>query len=630
MSFPRLLKLWLWFSVAATTAGWILSAVRELNRGGYLVFLGLAALSLFFARRPLELVGPDAFAPLKKLGHRLRRPLPLCFAVLAVLIFVGGAVYPPTSYTGISYRLPRALYWLANEQWFWIHTPDYRMNNRACGIEWLSAGLISLTGSTRALFLLNFFPFLLLPGLVFSVCTQLGVNRKVAWQWMWLFPTAYNFLLQAGSAANDTFPTVYALAMIHFGARAWTSRRGADLWYCALAAALLTGAKASNLPLLLPGGILVFQLLPRLRQRLIGTVIVFGVCALVSFLPTALLNIRYCGDWSGLVLEHQGLAMKNPIVGVWGNALLLGLNNFLPPLFPWAKWWNQNALGLLPGAVVAPMNANFEPGYQRLPELPTEDSAGVGLGLSALITMAFIAGFFRRQSSAVEPRRSAIPPWIRFGTLGGAWVALLVYGMKSGMVTPQRLIAPYYPLLLPLLLLPAGHARVIRQTWWRTATALAIMLAGLMLVLSPDRPLWPAKTILAQVAERHPESRPLTRALNVYTVYAQRGDPLASVRALLPPGLKTIGFLGTEDDTTLSLWLPFGQRRVQQFFLTDSPEFLRAHARFVAVGGFVLQSANTTLEEWLTRNRAELIASTNATLKVAEGPQPWYLVRLKE
>ncbi len=128
------------------------------------------------------------------------------------------------------------------------------MNDRACGIEWLSAPLLLFTKSDRALFLLNFIPFLLLPGLVFSIFTRLGVRARVAWQWMWLLPTGYDFLLQAGSIANDTFPAVYALAAVDFAARAWQSRRAADLWHSILAAALLTGAKASNLPLLLPCG----------------------------------------------------------------------------------------------------------------------------------------------------------------------------------------------------------------------------------------------------------------------------------------------------------------------------------------------------------------------------------------
>ena len=80
------------------------------------------------------------------------------------------------------------------------------MNNRPCGLEWLSAPLLLFTKSDRGLFLVNFLPFLLLPGLIFSVLTRLGVRARVAWHWMWLLPTGYNFLLQGGSLGNDTDP----------------------------------------------------------------------------------------------------------------------------------------------------------------------------------------------------------------------------------------------------------------------------------------------------------------------------------------------------------------------------------------------------------------------------------------
>ena len=139
---------------------------------------------------------------------------------MSALIFLGGSIHAPANYTGLAYRAGRVLQWLSHHGWFWIDTEDYRMNDRACGIEWLSAPLLLFTESTRGLFLLNFLPFLLLPGLIFSVFTRLGVRARVAWHWMWLLPTGYNFILQAGGNANDTFPTVYALAAVDFGLRA--------------------------------------------------------------------------------------------------------------------------------------------------------------------------------------------------------------------------------------------------------------------------------------------------------------------------------------------------------------------------------------------------------------------------
>ena len=630
MSFLPLVRLWLWISVLASVAGWALSAPGQLHRPGYAVFFAVFAAVVFICRKELGLVQGKKNSRGKKFLRRFRRPLPFCFAVLALLVFLGGVLYPPGNYTGLNYRVARVLQWLAHGQWCWIHTPNFRMNDRACGIEWLTAPLLLFTRSGRALFLINFLPYLLLPGLVFSVFTRLGVRARVAWQWMWLLPTGYNFLLQAGGIANDTFPTVYALAMLDFGCRAWISRRPADLWHSLLAAALMTGAKASNLPLLLPWAILIFALLPILRRKLAVTSLVIFLAALVSFLPTAILNVHYLGDWSGLSIERAGMNMKNPVVGVWGNALLLLLNNFVPPLFPPAGWWNQHALSLLPHFLTAPMMANFEPGFQMLPELPTEDWAGIGFGLSLLLLISVPASFLIGRSTKRNLKPSPLIPaklcrWV----LIAPWFALLAYGMKSGMVTPQRIIAPYYPLLLPLLLTGAGQSQIVRRCWWRVMVGGVLVLALVVLVLSPDRPLWPAKTILSEALARRPDQRLIARALKVYTVYSERSDALAGVRGLLPSNITVVGFIGTEDDSDISLWRPFGERRVEHFFLTDPPEQIRQHVQYVAVGGCNLKEHNTTLDAWLQASGAELVATTNATLKITEGLQPWYVVRFK-
>ena len=72
-----------------------------------------------------------------------------------------------------------------------------------------------------------------------------------------------------------------------------------------------------------------------------------------------------------------------------------------------------------------------------------------------------------------------------------------------------------------------------------------LTVAFVVLILSPDRPLWPAKTLLTKAVARYPDQRLLARALKVYTVYSERSDSLAGVRALLPPGIKVVGFMGT-------------------------------------------------------------------------------------
>jgi hypothetical protein len=571
----------------------------------------------------------------KKLRRRFRRPWPLCFAVLSVLILLGALLYPPSNHTALSYRTPRVLHWLAEGHWHWIHTPDYRMNNRACGIEWLSAPLLLFTKTDRLIVLLNFIPYLLLPGLIFSVCTQLGVKGRVAWNWMWILPTGYSFLLQAGSAGNDTFPTVYALAAIDFGCRAWESRRPGDLWMSGLAAALLVGAKASNLPLLLPWALLVFPLLPLAKQRPVSTIAIGFVAALVSFLPTAILNVVYCHDWSGLNLERAGMGMKNPMVGIWGNAFLFLLGNFAPPFFPLASWWNQNALSILPQAMVNPLVGNFEQGFHVLGELPIEDTTGIGFGISVLVAVSLLGAFWRGQKSPRNGedswRTHAIPPIIRRCALIAPWVALVAYCTKSGMVTGARLISPYYPLLLPGILVIPGATKVVRTAWWRMLVWGNFLLATSVLVVTPGRPLWPALTVLSRLQAAHPASHAISRALEVYKVYAIRHDPLADVRDLLPPSVKTVGFLGGEDDIDISLWRPFGSRRVEHILLSDSVEEIRRkQIAYVIVGGFNLGFKGTTLEAWLVRTEGKLIATTTATIKVVEGPQSWYVVHLPQ
>ncbi len=457
MSFQPFIQLWIWISAFAAAAGWTLSAAGELNRPGYALAFALFIGLIFSLRKKLEWPRLTRLACLKKNLRRFRRPLPFCFAALTALIFLGGIIYSPDNYTGLTYRVGRVLQWLSHGHWVWIHTLDPRMNDRACGMEWLMAPLLLFTHSTRGLFLLNFLPFLLLPGLIFSTLTRMGVRPRAAWHWMWLLPTGYDFLLQAGSIANDTFPTLYALAAVNFALRAAKSKNFSDVCHSILAAALLTGAKASNLPLLLPWAVLMLPVLPLLRKKFAAAVLVVMLAAAVSFLPTAVLNTIHCGDWSGAVLEPPVMIVKNPVIAVTGNIFQLFLENLCPPFFPQAAWWNAHATKILPATLVS-ISKHFDNGFFQLGELPTEDSSGIGPVLSVLLALSIIAKFRRRSSSSPSGASSSA---FRILVLTAPWLALLAYCAKSGMITAARLIAPYYPLLLPLLLV--GPVRLLRR-----------------------------------------------------------------------------------------------------------------------------------------------------------------------
>lgn len=665
--FVRLVKLWIIISTLASVGGWVLSALGALNDWGYACWIVISTLVIVaFLRGDRNRLSP--LSDLRKLKCRMRRFLPAGFGILAALVFVGGLLYAPTDHTAMSYRLPRVLQWLSHGRWFWIHTPNYRMNDRGCGIEWMSAPLLLFTKSDRALFLMNFIPFLLMPGLIFSVWTRLGVRPRVAWSWMWLVPTGYCFLLQAGGVANDAFPTVYALAMMEFALIAGCQlsvisyRRApssifdspsSNLMFSLLSAALLVGAKASNLPLGLPWVIVFFPfpLLPpvwrsairnakhetrdasqvsRFTFNIPAWALIVLVSVAISFVPTALLNIRHVHDWSGLNIEKPNMSMKNPIAGLLGNGLLLFTNNFVPTFFPIAGWWNQHALSHFPSALVRLMNANFEDGYNTLGEMPTEDWAGIGFGISVLVVVSVLAAFrYRNKHPSNNPSIHQSTFWLR-AALIAPWISLLAYCVTTGMVTPARLITPYYPLLLPALLVGAGQAQVVRRRWWQVCAGLVLLLALAALIVTPPRPLWPWRPVLSRALATHPNQRQLLRAQKVYEVYGQRSDPLAGMRRWFPPGLKVIGFMGTGDDLDISLWKPYGSRRVEPFLISDPPE--RIHAlgiEYAAISGLQLASYGTTIQDWLQKSNAELLDTTNATMTVAQGSQPWYFVRFK-
>jgi hypothetical protein len=319
------------------------------------------------------------------------------------------------------------------------------------------------------------------------------------------------------------------------------------------------------------------------------------------------------------------------------------LNNLTQPFFPFAGWWNQHALSVLPHFLTAPMLHNFEEGFLWLGELPTEDWAGIGFGLSLLLAVSVVAGFFvgrvgahggksySDHSAASSQKRTSKHEVLARLVLLAPWAALAAYTMKTGMVTPERLIAPYYPLLAPLLLISRRQSDIVRQPWWRALAGGTMMLAFIVLVLLPDRPLWPAQNVLARLAARYPANYLILRAHDVYAVYARRSDPLADVRTLLPPGVRVVGFIGAEDDCDISFWLPFGSRRVEHFLLSDPPERFREESvEYAVVGGLNLKLRGITLNDWLQRTGAQIVAETNGTLKVAEGPQRWYVAKMKK
>jgi hypothetical protein len=278
------------------------------------------------------------------------------------------------------------------------------------------------------------------------------------------------------------------------------------------------------------------------------------------------------------------------------------------------------------------MAANFETGFYTLGELPVEDSAGLGFGVSWLLLISVVAAWWVRPvpMAQVEGTHS-IPRSLRWALLVAPWFSLLAYFMKAALMDLPRHISGYYALLAPALLVGAGQVVIVRRRWWQALALGVMLLASAVVMLTPGRPLWPAQTILSKLLAWKPGQPQLKRALTVYSVYGVRSDPLANIRALLPPSLPVVGFMGSADDIDISLWRPLGSKRVKHILLSDSPEQIRQRGiRYAVVGELNLLENKTTLADWQKRTGAELVATAIATVSVTQGPHSWYVVRFPD
>jgi len=624
---PNAVLIWVCFCAYLNCAGWALSAVHQLNAGGYAVALALwLAVLLVWRKKTSGQILPQV--RWGKICRRFRKPFPLAFLILAAMAFLGGAIYAPSNYDGLTYRVPRILHWLAADQWHWIHTNFPRVNQRACGFEWVSAPFIALMNTDRWLFLINIVSLLLLPGLVFSVFTRLGVRRRVAWHWMWIAPTGYCFLLQAGSIGNDLFGAPFALAAIDFALRAKISKSPRDFFASILAAALMTSAKTSDLPLLLPWAIAILPSLKIILQRPLATAAVCAIAIFASFLPTAILNAHFCGDWSGW--KAEGVPAANPLLLAASNAGLITVQNLAPPVFPIANKWNRTVQKIVPAGLNARLHqlvAEAGAAEFHAEEMQVEENAGLGFGVTLLFLIS-VAAAAAKSGGAFLRLDSSEAIWlttIRFTP----WISLLALLSQSEVYPIGRILAPFYALLLPFFLANPAHEQLVKQRWWRLSAFAVFLLAAGLLIVSPARPLFPVGKFLEKIHAAAARHSAASRIETVYSVYAVRNDAFARAREMLPPGLKILG-LETYDDPETSLWRPFGSREIKHVSPSDTAADLKARGIeyiLVKTEGFEGRFGCPP-ENWVARMDARVVQKISLRLRAGEGPADWWLVKL--
>jgi hypothetical protein len=551
-------KGWILVSTWASLVGWSLSLGGHFNQTSYassLVFLAFALALLCGKTRSLR--SKAFFYPicyLKRLRENPFKPsswLPLLFIFVAFLTLAGGILYPPSNYDALSYRLPRILHWLDAGHWHWIDTPNPRQNYSAPGFEWLMAPLLVFFKTDRLFFLVNWISFLLLPSLVFRTFRLASIPAKSCWWWMWLFPLGYGYVLQAGGVGNDAFATVYALASVSFVLSADRNEKFSDFGWAILAVALLTGTKGSNLPLALPwfaAMLLRYQVWISNIPKLLPSI---AMALMISFIPTAVLNHKYTGSWSGDPSNQGKMNLSNPSAGFAGNSLMLAYSAAQPPLLPASSRVNDVVAHLFPSEFKVWLLERFPRFELKMGEIPAEESAGLGLGVIA----CFVLWIFKGRRSPIPLLILRIQPWFFLGIAG--LISLLFFMAKMGSESTARLLLPYYPFLL---LLPLGFWRLPSETLLKLAPILAFLSSTALvgLILSPARPLFPVQKLLTSIGD----SPRFARVSAVYQAYLQRGTCWDPILNILPPNIKTLGFFSHGDDLEAPLWKPFSLRKI--------------------------------------------------------------------
>jgi hypothetical protein len=625
-----LFHLWLLYCTWAVLSGWLLSAAGWLGGWGYLASFAACLAVVTLAMR---LGGglPPSLRPFRFRRRRWRKLPPLLYLLVFLMVLLAAVLHAPSNYDALCYRLPRIFQWLAEGRWHWIETLNQAVNTRTSVTEWMQLPLVLLGRSDRLLVLPNLISFALMPGLVFSILRNLGIARRVAWNWMWIFPSGYCYALQAGGIGNDLPGAVLFLAGIHFALRARKSRAWSDFAWACIGMALATGAKTSNVPLGLPWLVAIAPALPLVWRFLPRNLLLAPALVLLSFLPNAWLNHRHCGDWTGLKAEPVHMHGGDPLLYISWNVPYLIIQNLTPPVFPGNSVYNRTVERLIPADLKTRLDKNFEPAAARFyaGEMIMEEGGPLGLGISTLLVVGLAMAWRRRHKHAVRPPAVALPmlPWLVFTATLAALLPMLI---KSGLSGSGRYFAPHYLTLILPFLTPASLPAAYRSRIWNIAVGCCFAILMLTLLVSGARPLWPALTVLRSLeADKESASPALQRVWSVYSFYRQRPDAFLPLVTQLPAGVERIGML-SGNTPEASLWKPFGSRRVIHILPTDSPASLRDRGiEYIAAGPRTMrENGFPKLTDWCVANRATIIAEAQVRLMVRYGVETWYLLKL--
>jgi hypothetical protein len=307
-----------------------------------------------------------------------------------------------------------------------------------------------------------------------------------------------------------------------------------------------------------------------------------------------------------------------------GNAIQALVGCLEPPLTPSAKKWTALADRQIRRGRGKTLIQEFPRFTIAWNELPQEEAAGLGLGITVLLILS-IANRFCSGSVSGEWRKIKVTTLICFS----GWISLVAYMSVLGSEATARLLSGYYPVLVTSVLLLPGNADLIRRRWWKVCALVAALSALPAVLLSPSRPLWPAERVCQWLLVKLGQKPAIQRAATVYSVYRTRADGLAPLLKYLPSTANEIGFIGEEDDVETSLWRPFGKRVVIDVFPQNLDNSGHSRISFVVASPQAVERfSGRSFVDWLKMAHLHVIAAEEWQNKASQPPTKWFLLAL--
>jgi hypothetical protein len=600
------LRAYVFLVASLTIMGWGLSCWNRLDWLEWLSVPGvLAAVAL--ARR-----GAGSWANLLK---GISEPLAFGpFILVGGLALVAALIYPPTMLDALTYRLPRILLWLQEDHIRHFLTVDERLNYMPHAWGLATLPLIQLAGD-RLVTLWNYASWIVFYLIAYDWAFEASGNVSKSRVMAFIASTSTFAVLQACEASSDLFTTAFVLVSLRFVLQFEHTRDWRNIHWSVLSLLLAADTKPHVAVLALPLAVW-FWLAPSkpwksFRWRwLPGLIPVWLLC---SPALSWVLNHQTYGRWLGVASDS--ISGKNPLWNILLGAIMTVWQVIQPPVNPLALMLNDR---LQQGVSELGLNTLIPTFNLRCNLINMVDGASLGLVLSALLAAGVVL--------AVRRNRQALNSWRGWAMAAGA----AGYCLALAQVVPGSIGRAFCVFLFFAVPLAMVGWNLMRPQVLQAGLYLCLASSLLSLVLSPERPLWPACRVQRALAGS-PRFNGLAKKMELYTLVPERARAGEALVQAIPDSEPAVAALIGEDRPLLPLFRPYSLGRDVLLFPPHAVQrdLNRWQVNYVIVGGGA-EEKYPELSSYVEQSGDyELVIRHDYTSKLIRGVETWKLFRRK-